>query len=359
MRPASHLLPTCGFAIASACVGAPPPPPAGQGSDGSDAGSEAPSTTAVDDAATTSSLDSSTGTTQAVDHGATDTSTTTAEPGSTTGSEGEPAITISDGVLYDFGFVTLGGLASHVFTVTNEGTGMAAGIMGQPLVEPFAYGVRGTCGPELAAGDSCLVEVRFSPTELGAVGGALAIAYDGHAAAVRDISGAGSGETGSLLVNPGGEDTGSPPSGWTASLGSWVAGPIPAETDPYEGASLILAEVGPNNSDLTLFQDVSVAAWSTIIDAGVLRFSADGQARSLAAGNDQHRIRTSYVDAGGNVLQLWNTSYQSATEWTEYADLRTAPPGTRTIHVELACRKTSGTYCNAYFDALDLHAVYP
>lgn len=363
MRLGFHLLPACGFVIVSACVGVPPPPPAGQtsglGGDVSDAGSEAPSSTAVDDAATTDSLDSSTGTTQGLDHASTGTSTTTAEPGSTTGSEDEPAITISDGVVYDFGFVTIGGLASHLFTITNEGMGTATGIMGQPLVEPFAYGALGTCGQELAAADSCLVEVLFSPTELGNFGGSLAIAYDGHADAVRDISGGGSGVTGNLLTNPGGEDTGSPPPGWVASLGSWVASPIPAETDPYEGASLILAETGPNNSDLTLLQDVSVAAWSTVIDEGLLRISVEGQARALASNNDQHRLRTIYLDAGGSALQLWTTDYQSATEWTAYADLRTAPAGTRTIRVELACRKAAGTYCNAYFDALDLHALYP
>ena len=33
--------------------------------------------------------------------------------------------------------------------------------------------------------------------------------------------------------------------------------------------------------------------------------------------------------------------------------------GTRTVQVELNCRKPSGPYCHAYFDGLELRASYP
>jgi hypothetical protein len=303
--------------------------------------------------------DSSTG---QLDDGSTSEVDGSTEP-ATTGVPGEPQLAISDGPSYDYGLVAIGGRASHTFAVANVGSGTATGLAGQPLDPPFGYagefpGAEGTCGTELAAGDSCLVEVAFLPTDLGVFDGVLTVAYDGGADAARDVVGGGSGESGNLLMNPGGEDMGSPPPGWTPGVGVWTAGPVP-ETQPHSGGSVIEAETGPSDTDITLRQDVSVAAWSTTVDAGLLRVSFNGQARSYLEGDDDHRIRLYYRDAGGSTLQMWSTNYVSVADWTEYADVRTAPVGTREVRVELGCRKWSGTYCSAYFDTMDLHVAYP
>ena len=66
-----------------------------------------------------------------------------------------------------------------------------------------------------------------------------------------------------------------------------------------------------------------------------------------------------YFDGGGSPLATWNTGLQTTADWTQYDDIRLAPTGTRSIQVELRCQKPSGDYCDGYFDAMELRAVYP
>lgn len=294
--------------------------------------------------------------------GVDDSSTTVDPPPMTTG-EGEPLLSISDGATFDFGPVPTGGQASHLFTITNAGDGEAMGLEGT-VAAPFAFpgefpGGAGTCGQSLAAGDDCLVEVVFSPGELGLHVGTLAVGHAGGPDVTRDLAGGGAGQSPNLLANPGGDDFGAPPPSWTQVAGGWLANVLPGETAPFAGPGYIYADLGPSNADYSLQQTVSVSTWAVTIDQGLLSLAFSGRARALAAGDNQHRIRVHYLDAGGGTLELYNTDYQSVAAWTQYADTRSAPVGTRSVRVELNCRKTGGTYCNAYFDALDLHAAYP
>jgi hypothetical protein len=287
---------------------------------------------------------------------------TTGEPPPTT-SGGEPLLTISDGPTYDFGNVPTGGQASHSFLVTNTGDGEATGLSGA-VPAPFGFpggfpGSGGDCGGSLGAGQSCMVEVAFTPTQLGVHAGTLAVSHDAGPDATRDVAGGGAGESDNLLGNPGGESGGTPPPSWTAVTGTWIAGVLLAETLPYAGVGYLYADAGPNNTDYVLRQDVDVSQWATTLDQGVLHVSFSGRARAYWGGDDEHRIRVHYRDAGGATLQTWTTNYLSEASWQQYADARTAPSGTRTVRVELNCRKNSGPYCHAYFDALDLRASYP
>lgn len=304
--------------------------------------------------ATTASVDSTSGTPD---------DTTGPVDGSTT--EAPPAaarLMISDGPRYDFGDVPSGGQAQHVFTVTNTGDGDAQGLAGA-VDGPFAFpggfpGDAGSCGDTLAAGADCLVELVFAPAELGRHAGELAVSHDGGEA-TRALAGGAAGQTDNLLVNPGGEDFGTPPPGWTAALGDWSAGVEILEADPFLDMGYLYSDEGDNNVDLALRQDVDVAAWASTIDAGLLRIAFTGRARGLLLEEDEHRIRVHFFDEAGGPLGLYTSDYQTTATWTERSVTRLAPAGTRTIRVELNCRKDSGSICNAYFDALDLTASYP
>lgn len=312
----------------------------------------------------------STGEASTADTSTADAGTTGSGDASTTGepmaSTGEPAasLAISDGPTYEFGDVPTGGQLSHVLTVTNTGDGEAQGLAGA-VTGSFALsggfpGTTGDCGEALAPGESCTVEVVFSPAELGRHAGTLTVSHDGGPEATRELAGGAIGQSDDLLSNGGGEEPGEPPPGWSAIEGQWIAGEVAGEVDPFVGDGYLYAVGGANNVDYSLRQEVDLGAWALTIDEAALRVSFSGRARGLAgAGGDEHRIRLHYFDASGGPVHVSSTNYQAATEWQEHTDSRVIPPGTRTVRVELNCRKNSGSICNAYFDALELRASYP
>jgi hypothetical protein len=285
----------------------------------------------------------------------------TSEPLSTTGG-GMAVLSISDGPVAELGDVAIGGQLSTVLTVTNDGDAEATGLTGD-VAAPFSLaggfpGAMGSCGGALGPGDGCTVEVVFAPGDLGRHRATLMVTHDAGEVS-RDVAGGAIGQTENLLGNAGGEEEGQPPPSWTAIEGQWLSGVLP-EVEAVEGESYFYADTGPNSTDLVLFQDVDVGAWSYTADEQALRISFSGQGRGYVNGQgDEHRIRVHYLDARGSALEVWTTDYQGVTEWQAYADTRVAPASTRTVRVELNCRKNSGTWCNAYFDALELRASYP
>jgi hypothetical protein len=291
-----------------------------------------------------------------------DTAATTDDPPTTEGDP--PTLSISDGPTYDFGNIDVGGQASHLFTVTNEGDAEATGLGGTvmpPFALPGGFPGAGTCGASLASNTSCTVEVTFTPPSLGPHTGGLAVHYDAGPDALRDVVGGGAGQSDNLLMNPGGESTGNPPPQWSElGTGNWMAGnPWPGEPDPFVGAAHLAAYNGNNGQNFTLFQDVGVGDWSAAIDLGALRFAFEGHACSFASNDDDYRIRVIYRDAGGTALDTWTAGWVSTNTWQLYTDARLAPINTRAVRVELACDKSGGDYCDAFFDELELRAVYP
>ncbi len=279
-----------------------------------------------------------------------------------------PMLVIAEAPLHDFGDVALGDDDTVLLMVSNEGTGAATGMAGQALTAPFGYvggsypGVGGDCGDTLDPAASCTIEVEFSPAELGPYTDTLAVTYDGAAMdATCDLIGGGAGDSGNLLLNPGGENTGYPPPDWQiVGGGDWWAGVIFDDPAPHAGSSYLLADTGPDSpSVFTLRQDVDVSAWADLIDAGLLSFSFEGWARTYFNDNDYFRFRIRFRDDAGMVIEVWNTDWQTSDVWELHDDMRTMPAGTRSLRVDLGCEKFGGTYCNAYFDAMDLRVSYP
>jgi hypothetical protein len=289
--------------------------------------------------------------------------TTTDEPPPVTTGDRTPLLMLSDGPTYDFGDVDTDQAVAHVFTLTNAGDAEATGLSAT-VAAPFGFsggfpGAAGDCDDALAAGQSCAIEVTFAPTALGRHLATLAVTHDTGPDVTRNLAGGAIGETENLVVNAGGEATGAPPPGWTEVLGAWEADAYVLETLPFAGDAYLLSGAGPNNQDLSLRQSIDLDAWATTADAGRLRISFSGRARAYATDDDEHRIRIHYYDSTGATLQVWTSNYDSQDAWTQYSDERLAPAGTRTLQVELNCRKDSGTHCYAYFDALELRASYP
>lgn len=275
---------------------------------------------------------------------------------------GAAALEISDGSVFDFGNVPIQQQELHVFTVTNGGDGTATGMSGSTTGADFDFnggsypGNGGSCGETLDPGEECTLEVRFSPQDLGLYDGMVAVSYDAASDAERPLSGGGQGQSGNLLANPGGEDGGEPPLSWTAVVGGWTTG---GWLTPQEGSNFIVAAGGPNNEAFRLRQDVAADAWAATIDAGAMRFAFSGFARSLEFNNDEIRFRIFYRDGGGANLETWTMDWTSTNAWTQFDESRIVPAGTRTIRVEANCRKAAGSFCDGYFDALDLRAQYP
>lgn len=341
-----------GLALAG-CVGAPPPPPASHGTDGTSPGdpthgdAEPTQGPEVDTTATAASTGP----------------TTTTPPPDTTGTGAQ--LIISDGPVYGFGDVLLGMPGFASLTVTNIGDTDATGMIGLPLTAPFAYtagaypGAGGTCTDSLAAGASCTVALSFLPLDIGLHLDILAIAYEQGTPAIRELVGGGAGQGPNLLLNPGGEDEGSPPPGWTnPGPGEWVAGVLP-NVDPYEGVGYHYAADGPPLSDFALIQLVDVSPWSATIDRGMMHFGFVGWGRTRAVLTSQYRLVVRVQDDDGEELDSWTSGWETNTAWQMHETEGFVPAGTRRVEVELGCTKFGSDPCDALFDGLDLRAAYP
>lgn len=129
------------------------------------------------------------------------------DPASIAGSKslnilGTPAtLTITDSPTYDYGSVNIsGGTAAHFFTVTNTGLVSATTMSESGLTAPFVFtggsypGTSGTCGATLLSGNSCTIDVTFSPTSTGLQTDTLQIDYNNGiivTSSLRNLQGTG------------------------------------------------------------------------------------------------------------------------------------------------------------------------
>jgi hypothetical protein len=286
-------------------------------------------------------------------------------PANETGVPGNAMLVLSDGPVFDFGGVTLGQLATHTFTLTNEGDAPAMGMSAMPS-GGFAFaggaypGTAGTCAGGLDPLTACTIVIAFAPGTPGEATGGLRVDYlDGGVAALASVElhAAGVGETGNLLVNGNAESAGNPPPGWTEQSGSdWRSDDVKS---PHGGSYCIFAGAGPNGVDLELRQAVDVAAMGDAIDAGTLRFEFVGWASAWASGNDDYRVRVQYLAADSTVLTSYESDWAASAYWQQITGDHFAPLGARSVLVRLYCNKPSGDWCDAYFDDMTLVAVYP
>lgn len=108
-----------------------------------------------------------------------------------------------------------------------------------------------------------------------------------------------------------------------------------------------------------LYQDISVSANATDIDAGRYNVSFSGYTRSFNQTTpDATEIIVEYRNSSGTVLSSYTTGTVTNTGgWVQYTDSRTAPTGTRTIRIRLIGTSNSGDSIDSYFDNLSLTAT--
>lgn len=229
-------------------------------------------------------------------HGSTSSSSSVGLTGS---AYAPPALTLSDAPSYSFGSVAVSSTADHSFTLTNSGSGAANGIMGSGFTAPMAFaggsfpGTGGNCTSSLAAGTSCTMVARFSPTANGNFTRTLTVSYNsgGSFAISRSVSGVGYGAapplgTAVLSISDGGTyNYGSLAVGANADktfvvtnsgslsasvmAGSGLAAPFSFKGGSYPGAGgscgTLLAG-GANCNMVVTFAPVSAGGFSDVID---------------------------------------------------------------------------------------------
>lgn len=209
-----------------------------------------------------------------------------------------PSLSLSNSPSYSFGSVAVSSTADHSFVLSNSGSGPANNIWGYGLSAPFAFaggafpGTGGSCTTSLAAGQSCTIVGRFSPTANGTFLNNLSVSFSsgGSFNISRSLSGVGYGAPpagttnlsisdgptysfGSLAVSSNLDktfvvtNTGS--LGASALAGSGLASPFTFKGGSYPGASgscgTVLA-AGANCNLVVNFAPVSAGGFSDSID---------------------------------------------------------------------------------------------
>lgn len=85
------------------------------------------------------------------------------------------------------GEVALGAYEDVIYTIGNDGQSEAAGIVFSGLSGDWSV-AGGTCGASLAAGSSCTIAVRFTPSAVGPSADTLLLDYDDGAGPAATVS---------------------------------------------------------------------------------------------------------------------------------------------------------------------------
>jgi hypothetical protein len=345
----------------------------GSGGDETEAATDATSDSAsasVTDSASTTGPGTDAGTDSTTSDPGTSTteptgSTTTTDPSETTGPDGEAVLEISDGPTFDFGEVTLGEALPHTFTVSNTGEAPATAIsatLGGAFSFPMGGfpGEGGDCGEVLDAGDACTVVVAFDPAIFGPVTETFELEYDGAQGgdvASIDVTGTGIGTTRNLVVNPGGEDPGAPPPGWTQASGfNWATTTQFSRTG---SRSMFPAGIAGAITPPTLVQALDVSAFEDSIDASAVEVDFSAYARTFDTDNDDYTIALRMLDGSGDLIgSPLGLDADSGVDWELLELDAVLAPQTRTVEIGLVCVYSVGQDCNAYFDDVSATLTY-
>ena len=158
-----------------------------------------------------------------------------------------------------------------------------------------------------------------------------------------------------LLENPGAEEGGTPPVGWTGTSGiGTLAITVGVEgSDPFEGTLVFWAG---NNATATITQTVDLLAEgfsSSDLDSGTLTANVGGRQRSSAqATNDEGQITIEYLDASSTVLKTFKgPRLNNDASWQLTEETRVIPTGCRKIKFTFNAFRNTGTSNDGWLDA--------
>ncbi len=215
------------------------------------------------------------------------------------------------------------------------------------------------CPSTLEPAESCTLTLRAPTTQLGPLGGELAVEYtnaSGDDVATVALTTEVTGSTGELVPDGGFETC---DEGWAAIAGNWDCGATDIDgITSYAGASFLGGATGANNTVLTYRSDIDASEFASAIETGETMVDFSAFARVYSTDDNEHRIRVVYLDAANDVISTTGTNFQSFTSWTEFAFSEAAPVDTATVRINLQCQKTGGSRCDAYFDGVSLSVRY-
>ena len=295
----------------------------------------------------------------------TETTQTTQDSAGSTTAGVTPALLALDPAVVAFPTVDALGTTTTEVLLRNDGGAVASALTAMGLGGAFSLaggawpGTGGDCGPTLEPGSTCTLMLQFAPPVMGPYETELVLTHDdgqGPATVVAQLSGVGAQVTQNLLINGDAEQGGSPPVGWTASVGNnWTA---TTATSVSPSRSLHPGS-GTGFTELWLRQDIDVSAFGPAVDTGDVRVDFGGWVTTDSF--DSFAIRMEFLDAGGGTIDAHQWGWGLEPEWTQRATQAAVPSSTRRIRVRLGGQTVdvpSGT-ANVYFDDLSVVLSYP
>lgn len=293
---------------------------------------------------------------------------TTDEPDHTSGTStgedppGDPALLewSIDGDTIDYGSIPVDTSTTTAILVSNVGgrsaTSMATGLIVGDFSFPGGFpGTDGDCGTELAAGETCRLDLRFGPTRVGPVQSALVLEYyDGvnlgspTESEPLTLVGAGQGESNNLLVNGDAEDGSVAP--WTVGFGqaNWRV------SEQSFGGQFAFEPTGAI-AVTSLEQSVSLASWNEETTIPGLRYRVRARARS----GGEHTYRVFINTQGGDSYE--SVASGTETAWSLVEHSAELPVTSTEFIVRLEC--ANGGFeagpCDILLDDVTLQMVYP
>lgn len=154
-----------------------------------------------------------------------------------------------------------------------------------------------------------------------------------------------------LIINSDAEISPFTNNGWVQVSGDWqqrVLNPLPQNGDHYFFAGA--------NPFAELYQEVDVSDDQVEIDNENLQFTFSCYLHSWPqVPTDEANATVEYLDSSDNVLDTYNTDFQTTTsKWVFFSDTRVAPIETRTIKITLISIRNNGVNNDGYFDNLQL-----
>lgn len=338
---ACALLAGCGFDTSGQGSGAPPSP--GEDSaDGTEAtGAITGSATGMDDEASDGVVDTTMGS-----------------------GPSHPAVTISDGPMFDFGGQNFGEPVTHTFTVSNMGGGDAEDLLVGALSGSMTMAST-DCGAVLPAGDSCIVDVEFLPSAFGQYTEQLELTFSDAgtpASASRTIMGRGVGSTPNLLINGDAELAPTdvvPPAGWFLIDGTqWSANDGNFEVSPRTGSRLLSPGSDPSVGMPLLGQSVDISGLSTWGDAEGLTVVFEAYHRGSVISLDDSWLQLRFGNVGGELFSFRRSGGYGGDSWHLSEVVEIAPVGSYSVQVEIICENMSGNTCDGFFDDIQLRVEW-
>lgn len=176
-----------------------------------------------------------------------------------------------------------------------------------------------------------------------------------------------------LVKNPGGAPKGGVvPTGYeVVPIPNWVSvgnftlapygsGGFPelSESARFRGGKTFFSG-GPDNPASKAYQVISLSGRNKAIDNGKVRVNVSAWLANYDGQPDRAQVVVQFLSASGQVLGTTRTAAVSHTDskFSKKSATALAPAGTRKLKVILQATRGEGSYCDGYFDNIDVRVT--